>query len=286
MRKLIFIIVFSVLAVVLILLAIGASAQTNGQVMQVKKGSWFLYQVLDTTGLHIPLNDSTWIVTPDTVLVWHVVVDTVKMISPPITITTTVYDTMWQCNTTQWCPTKPVIAALSTIFTTQIPVSVTDIDYPANTNIIGIEVGMRWHASVSGYIKGVRFYKTTGNSGTHIGELYTTTGGRLASATFTGESATGWQTVSFPGSIAVAAGTNYVIAYFSSAGYYVEDNNYFTKALVSGNLTAIADGTAGKSGTDPGTGNGMSLYTANPAFPNQLYKSANYYVDVIFSTTP
>ena len=68
-------------------------------------------------------------------------------------------------------------------------------------------------------MSGVRFYKGPQNVGTHIGSLWDSTGTRLGTATFTGESAAGWQTVSFPSAVAVTAGTTYVASYTSS-GYY------------------------------------------------------------------
>ncbi|MDP9042934.1 MAG: DUF4082 domain-containing protein, partial [Bacteroidota bacterium] len=123
-------------------------------------------------------------------------------------------------------------------------------------------------------------------TGTHIGELYSSAGVRLAQATFTNETATGWQYVSFSSPVAITANTTYTAACFSSLGYYTEENNYFLNHSVTNSpLTAPADGTNGGSGTDPGSGQGTYQYTASPAFPNQLYLSANYWVDPIFSTS-
>ena len=44
---------------------------------------------------------------------------------------------------------------------------------------------------------GIRFYKAAANTGTHIGNLWTASGQLLASATFTNETASGWQQVNF-----------------------------------------------------------------------------------------
>jgi hypothetical protein len=184
--------------------------------------------------------------------------------------------------------TVTVNAAVSgvTVFTTQTPVATTDNDYPGATSIQGVEDGLKFTSSTAGYITGVRFYKTSGNIGTHIGELYSSTGTRLAQATFTNETATGWQTVSFTTPVAITANTTYTAAYFSSLGYYTEDNDYFlNRSVTNSPLTAPADGTNGASGTDPGSGQGTFQYTASPAFPNQLYLSANYWVDPVFSTS-
>ena len=52
----------------------------------------------------------------------------------------------------------------------------------------GIEVGVKFRVTQNGYITGFRFYKGAGNTGTHIGHLWSSTGTLLASATFTGNS--------------------------------------------------------------------------------------------------
>ena len=58
-----------------------------------------------------------------------------------------------------------------------------------------VELGVKFKADYNGTITGIRFYKAATNTGTHTGSLWTSTGTRLAQATFTNESASGWQTV-------------------------------------------------------------------------------------------
>ena len=58
-----------------------------------------------------------------------------------------------------------------------------------------IELGVKFESAVPGYITGIRFYKGAGNTGTHVGHLWTSTGTLLATATFTNETAAGWQQV-------------------------------------------------------------------------------------------
>ena len=48
-----------------------------------------------------------------------------------------------------------------------------------------IEVGVKFQSTVNGYITALRFYKGTGNTGTHVGHLWSAGGSLLASATFT-----------------------------------------------------------------------------------------------------
>ncbi len=64
---------------------------------------------------------------------------------------------------------------------------------------------MKFKADYNGTITGIRFYKATANTGTHIGSLWTTDGTRLATATFTNETASGWQTVTFATPVSVTA---------------------------------------------------------------------------------
>ena len=85
----------------------------------------------------------------------------------------------------------------------------------------------------------MRYYKSAQDTGTHVGSLWTSSGTLLTSATFTAESASGWQTVTFAQPITVAAGTSYVASYHSN-GFYAASPNYFTTAHTSGPLTAPA----------------------------------------------
>ena len=50
-------------------------------------------------------------------------------------------------------------------------------------------MGVKFKSDTYGFVSGIRFYKASTNTGTHIGNLWTSTGQLLASATFTGESA-------------------------------------------------------------------------------------------------
>ena len=96
-----------------------------------------------------------------------------------------------------------------------------------NDNAGGIVVGTKFRSALSGTVTGIRFYKASGNSGTHQGLLYSSTGTLLAQATFTGETATGWQQVSFSSPVTITAGTTYIAAYFSSSGNYSSTNRLF-----------------------------------------------------------
>ena len=81
---------------------------------------------------------------------------------------------------------------------------------PAENDTDAVELGVKFRVRPDGFITGVRFYKGTGNTGTHTGSLWTAAGARLATVTFTGETATGWQQATSPRPVAVTANTTYV----------------------------------------------------------------------------
>jgi hypothetical protein len=72
-----------------------------------------------------------------------------------------------------------------------------------------VELGLKFKSDVAGVITGVRFYKAAANTGTHVGNLWSSAGARLASATFANETASGWQQVSFSTPVTITANTVY-----------------------------------------------------------------------------
>ncbi len=142
-----------------------------------------------------------------------------------------------------------------------------------------VELGVKFRSDVAGTITGIRFYKASANTGTHVGNLWSSTGTKLATATFTNETASGWQQVTFATPVPITANTVYVASYHANGGHYSADVNYFASAGVDNPpLHALANGASG--------GNGVYAYGASSAFPNQTWNSANYWVDVVFQPGP
>jgi hypothetical protein len=139
-----------------------------------------------------------------------------------------------------------------------------------------IELGVKFRASVDGYVRGVRFYKGPGNTGTHVGNLWRGDGTLLASAIFIDETASGWQQVTFASPVLIKANTTYVASYYAPDGHYAFDQSYFTADVANGPLTTLADGADGP--------NGVYLYAVGGGFPTESYSASNYWVDVVFST--
>ena len=149
---------------------------------------------------------------------------------------------------------------------------------PWNPNSNPVTLGVKFRSDVAGTVTGVRFYKGSGNNGPHTGLLYSNTGTLLAQANFTGETASGWQQVSFSAPVAIAANTTYIAAYFTSTGY-AYDFGYFTQTGVdNAPLHALRSGVDGPN----------SVYSAGaaPQFPASSYGDSNYWVDVLFSAGP
>ena len=157
------------------------------------------------------------------------------------------------------------------------PVSTIPLN-PDSGDATSTELGLRFRSDVSGYITGIRFYKSVLNNGTHIGNIWTTAGALLGTVTFTGETASGWQQADFPAPLQVTAGTTYIVSYFAPGGHYAYQPAYFSATGVdAGPLHAPANGV---------DGNGIYSYGPFSAFPASTFNASNYWVDIVFSTLP
>jgi hypothetical protein len=139
------------------------------------------------------------------------------------------------------------------------------------------ELGMRFTSQLNGYVTGVRFYKGSQNTGTHTGTLWSNTGTQLATGTFTAETASGWQTLKFSTPVAITANTPYVVSYHTPA-FYSATSAYFTQAQSSYPLIGVADSDSGH--------NGLFKASSATTFPDGTWNANNYWVDVVFNTTP
>jgi len=133
-----------------------------------------------------------------------------------------------------------------------------------------VNLGVQFQSSQSGFITGVRFYKQATNTGTHLGSLWTSTGTLLATGTFSGESASGWQELVFASPVAVTAGTTYVASYHTNTGHYAVTASGLSSAVTNGPLTALAGG-------------GVYAYGTGNVFPSNAFNASNYWVDMVFS---
>jgi hypothetical protein len=113
----------------------------------------------------------------------------------------------------------------------------------------------------------LRFWKSSSETGTHVGKVWTTGGTLLTSVTFSNETASGWQTQPLTTPLQLQPGTVYVVsvnanAYFASTAFGLQSQ------VIAGPLRSVADGLNGVYGSSAGV------------FPNQSYHSTNYFVDL------
>src|SRR4051812_49418155 len=142
-----------------------------------------------------------------------------------------------------------------------------------------VELGVKFQSDLGGSITGIRFYKSAKNTGTHIGSLWSSAGSLLGSATFSGETASGWQQVDFGDPVGITANTKYVASYHTNVGHYANDDKFFATAGVDNPpLHALKNGTSGP--------NGVFKYNAKSVFPSTGSVSTNYWVDAVFSDAP
>src|ERR1700676_4147078 len=141
-----------------------------------------------------------------------------------------------------------------------------------------LELGVTFKADSNGYITGIRFYKSARNTGIHTAHLWTGGGALLASASFSGESSSGWQQVNFAKPVAITANAAYVASYHTSVGHESVSRYFFANSGVNrtplhalANVNGVPDG--------PYTDGRAS------SFPRNIYHSSNYWVDVVFAPT-
>jgi hypothetical protein len=139
----------------------------------------------------------------------------------------------------------------------------------------GIALGVKFTADLGGFVTGLRFYKAAANTGSHVGSLYSVGGSLLAQATFTGESASGWQSVTFASPLPVVAGTTYVASYHAPNGRYSLTSAAFAAGPVDNPPLHALSNLA--------TANGVYSYSGSPVFPTSNFNATNYWVDVLFA---
>src|SRR5262249_48480522 len=159
---------------------------------------------------------------------------------------------------------------------------------PNSGDTNAVELGLKFRTDTFGTITGVRFYKSSQNTGTHVGNLWTASGQLLARATFTGETSSGGQSVTFPQPVPVLANTTYVASYFAPAGHYSQD-----EAALFPHPAPMPDGNNSVDSAPlhalrntPGTPNGVYGYASTSTFPTSSFNAENYWVDPVYVPAP
>ena len=151
------------------------------------------------------------------------------------------------------------------LFTTQIPTTTGDSD----GSTVNYELGMLVQSDVAGQITGIRFWKDSKETGTHTGHIWSSSGTLLATATFTGETASGWQLQNLTAPLAIAANTTYVVSVNTAGSYYVATASGLASKISNLDLSSVV----GANG----------VYASPGTFPNGNFENTNYFRDIVFA---
>ncbi|WP_177216789.1 DUF4082 domain-containing protein [Mycetocola miduiensis] len=161
---------------------------------------------------------------------------------------------------------SPAQAAESTMLGSSAPTGLV-----SHSDTAGVEVGTKFSAVKDSTATGMRFFKNGDTLGSHNGTLWSGSGTKLAGASFTGETSTGWQTAQFDRPVALKAGQNYVVSYYAPRGKYA--------------VTYGSTGVSQNANLKLASGSGVYKYGKSSTFPTTSFRNSNYWVDVTLGAT-
>jgi hypothetical protein len=129
------------------------------------------------------------------------------------------------------------------------------------------ELGVKVRVDQPMRLTALRFFKSSQETGSHTGRVWSAGGAQLAQVDFTNETASGWQHQALASPLLLDANTTYVASVNANTRFGVTVSGLATQ-VVSGPLRSVADGQ-----------NGVYAPTAG-TFPTSSYSSSNYFTDV------
>jgi subtilisin family serine protease len=139
-------------------------------------------------------------------------------------------DVKFAGTTTDLSTTPRSLICQVAVFTTQLPVH--------NIVVSNYENAMQLSSSLSGKITAIRFYKWPGETGAHVGRLWSDAGALLASVTFANETASGWQEQILLSPVMITAGTKYRVSYNENVTHSKTDCG-LSSPITNGPLTGL-----------------------------------------------
>ena len=130
------------------------------------------------------------------------------------------------------------------------------------------ELGTKFTSRQAGQVVAIKYWRDAKENGVHIGRVWDASGRELGTATFTNETALGWQTAYLNTPVAISPNTKYFTS-VNTNGYYVATNEGLSTPIVNGSLSTIADGANG-------------VYGDIGHFPTLTYRNTNYFRDLLF----
>ncbi len=140
-------------------------------------------------------------------------------------------------------------------------------EVPADPDRSSVTVGVEFSAAVPGQLTGVKFYRSAENSGPHEGQLWSRSGARLGTVSFSSSGGAGWVSAVFDEPLRLEPGRRYVVSYTAPHGRYADDQWGITprRPVVTRDLTAW-----------------RGVHTYGEGVPTQTWRWSNYYVDPVF----
>lgn len=175
------------------------------------------------------------------------------------------------------------LVGAKTAHTNQIPYTPTVLDGSVPGTVDGgdgasINPGLKFTVIRPVVLDTVNFYKALTNTGTHVATLFAIVPAGFPNAgnavivaqrTFTGETASGWQSMALP--YLLMPSVDYTAAVNMPAGHYSFTSGYFASQIVRGSVTFPAAA-------------GVFASTANPdTRPTTTASNAHYWVDIGWS---
>jgi hypothetical protein len=155
-------------------------------------------------------------------------------------------------------------ASSQTLFTAETPGLIAQSDAAG----VNYELGTVVQSNTSGQITAIRFWKDAAESGTNVGNIWSSTGQLLASVTFAVETASGWQQQALATPLAISADTTYVVSVNTGNTYYVATSFGLASQVSNGTLSSVV----GNNG----------VYGVAGTFPTNNWQASNYFRDIVF----
>jgi hypothetical protein len=131
-----------------------------------------------------------------------------------------------------------------------------------------LEMGVKVRVTQAAQLRAIRFYRSPGETGSHTGRVWTSSGQLVASTAFTSETGSGWQQQALATPVDLTPGQTYVVS-VGINDRFVMTTYGFQNAITSGPVSSVDDGANGVFADAAGT------------FPTQHWGSSDYGIDAV-----
>ena len=140
-------------------------------------------------------------------------------------------------------------------------------DYRPGPGPFSYELGTKVTVDEPTELVALRYYRSPGETGAHVGRVWSASGQQLAQASFENESSSGWQRQALATPLSLQPGQVYTLSVGLNA-FYSKTVGGLSASLASGPLHSVAGA------------NGVFAEAAGQ-FPSDSWQSSNYFVDAV-----